>query len=132
VARLVVKSNQLVGTESERRVRLTRVVAELNLVHAWPKALDDSADLPPQQPSFRDIFEQSYYREHLDFSHRYRKPHLNNTKQLVSRGNSSPRRMIHALRSAASRSFRANLKSTMYRSPNSSASPLIALDSRAA
>ena len=72
MARLVVKSNQLVGTESERCARLTRVVAELNLVHTWRKALDDSADLPPQQPSFRDVFEQGYYREHLDFSHRYR------------------------------------------------------------
>jgi hypothetical protein len=78
----MVKAHQLVGAESERRVRLTRVVAELNLVHAWPKALDDSADLSPQQPSFRDILEQGNHREHLDFSHCDCKPHLNNRKQL--------------------------------------------------
>ncbi len=62
MARLVMEAQQLVGAERKRCVCLTRVVAELNLVHAGREGLNDCADLPPQQPLFRDVFEQSNYR----------------------------------------------------------------------
>jgi hypothetical protein len=68
------EAQQLVGAESERRVRLTGVVAELNFVYAGGEALNDGADLSSQQPFFWDIFEQGNYSEHLDFSHRATSP----------------------------------------------------------
>jgi hypothetical protein len=58
MAGLVVRAHQLAGTECQRRVRLTGVVAELHLVQALCQALDDGADLSPQQTSLRDVFEQ--------------------------------------------------------------------------
>lgn len=49
----------LVGAKCKSRVGLTRVIAELNLVNAGCKIVDDGADLPTKQSFFRDIFEQS-------------------------------------------------------------------------
>ena len=100
MAGLVVKAHQLAGAERQRRVRLAGVVAEFDLVHARPKALDDGTDLSPRQPSFGDVLEQGNHREHFYFTHS--KPPFNNTKQLVRRGIKSPLLMIrHCERSLA-------------------------------
>jgi hypothetical protein len=48
--------------------------------------------LSARQPLFGDILEQSNYRKYRDFNHQ--EPHLNNTKQLVNRGNTSPQPIL--------------------------------------
>ena len=45
VGRLVLKAQEFLRAECDRRIYLTRVVAELNLVHTGRKFLDDGADL---------------------------------------------------------------------------------------
>lgn len=62
MAGLVVKAHQLVGAKGKRRVRLTGVIAELNLVYTWRKIIDNRPDLSPQQTFLRDVFEQRNYR----------------------------------------------------------------------
>ena len=65
MARLVVKSHQLVGAECERRVGLTGVVAELNLEHVGRKGLNDGADLSLSPPSVRPTTGAAHDLEHF-------------------------------------------------------------------
>jgi hypothetical protein len=61
MAWLVMKAHQLVGAESERRVRSTVVVAEFDLVHSGRKILDNRAYLTPNEPLPRHILKKGNY-----------------------------------------------------------------------
>jgi hypothetical protein len=98
--RFVMKDQQLSGVEGQAGKSTAIVVGELDLKHVWSKQLHDGSDLPTPKLALRQIFGQRhdiqkfYFGVHLCSN-------LYSTKQLVILGKSSPRRMIHALRTVA-------------------------------
>lgn len=62
MARLMMELQKLVGPKRQRSIRPALIIAELDLVHAGNKALDNRAHLAPSKRRCGDVFQQRYRR----------------------------------------------------------------------